>query len=98
MFLYFYTKYKLNDIPDYQTEEKNHIVFDKKKNPFENTSKFYGVSLHKNLNKYRAYIVYNKKQLNLGLFTSDIEAAKAYNEKAKELNDNSNKKYKLNTF
>jgi phage anti-repressor protein len=92
------TKYKLNDIPDYQTKEKNHIVFDKKKNPFENTSKFYGVSLHKNLNKYRAYIVYNKKQLNLGLFTSDIEAAKAYNEKAKELNDNSNKKYKLNTF
>jgi phage anti-repressor protein len=92
------TKYQLNDIPDYQTEEKNHIVFDKKKDPSQNTSKFYGVSLHKNLNKYRAYIVYDKKQINLGLFTSDIEAAKAYNEKAKELNENTNKKYKLNTF
>ena len=36
-------------------------------------------------NKWRARITINGKTMHLGLFASAIEAARAYNEKAKEL-------------
>lgn len=42
-----------------------------------NTSGFRGVSAFKN-GKYRAYITLNYKQIHLGCFNTDLEAAKAY--------------------
>jgi len=49
------------------------------------TSKYKGVSWHKNAGKWQAHIKYYGKSKNLGYFSSEIEAAKAYNRAAKEL-------------
>jgi prophage antirepressor-like protein len=43
-------------------------------------------------------LVYNKKQLHLGFFVNELDAAKAYNNKATELNKESNCKYKINVI
>ena len=52
----------------------------------ENTSsKYFGVSLNKQMNKWLAQIYKDRKHYSLGLFEHDIDAAKAYNEKAIEL-------------
>ena len=50
-----------------------------------NTSGYKGVAWHKARRKWRAYIVLNAKQRHLGLFTSKIRAAKAYDEAARKL-------------
>jgi len=50
-----------------------------------NTSGFKGVDWHKNNKKYRARINVCNKEIHIGFFVSKIEAAKAYDEKAKEL-------------
>lgn len=50
-----------------------------------NIFKYKGVSWHKARKKYRARISFNGKEFHLGLFEDIIEAAKAYDEKAKEL-------------
>lgn len=47
-----------------------------------NTSGFKGVYWCKAANNWMAYITVNKKRINLGLFVSKIEAAKAYNDAA----------------
>ena len=49
------------------------------------SSIFKGVSFVKNTQKWYAKITENYKQINLGHFDSELEAAKAYNAKAKEL-------------
>lgn len=49
------------------------------------SSKFKGVTWYKEGNKWLAHIGINKKQINLGYFVSEIEAAQAYNNKAREL-------------
>lgn len=49
------------------------------------TSKFKGVSYHKQVQKWRATIGYNYKSIYLGLFDSEKEASEAYNIKAYEL-------------
>lgn len=42
----------------------------------------------KSLNKYKAIIIINKKEINLGLFDTPEEATKAYNEaRAKKNNE-----------
>lgn len=46
------------------------------------TSQYKGVRWDK---KWRAQITYNKKQKHLGFFNNEIDAAKAYDKKAKEL-------------
>jgi len=54
--------------------------------PNKNTSsKYKGVSYRKDAKKWRSIINFNKKVIRLGCFTDEIEAAKAYDEKAKEL-------------
>jgi hypothetical protein len=50
-----------------------------------NLSGYKGVSWHKREKKWRAQICYNQKVLFLGSFNNIHEAAKAYNQKAKEL-------------
>jgi hypothetical protein len=48
-------------------------------------SSFKGVSFHKQFRKWRTIITQNKKNLHLGFFRSQVRAAKAYDDKAKEL-------------
>lgn len=48
-------------------------------------SKFKGVSYYRQLNKWSAYIRNNYKLQYLGIYKNEIDAAKAYNEKAIEL-------------
>lgn len=48
-------------------------------------SEYKGVSWRKDRDKWRAYIVVNQKQISLGHFDSEVEAAKAYDKKALEL-------------
>ena len=91
------TQYSLNDIPNYITIATNLIDFYKMKDS-EKHSKYYGVTFSKQSKKYKALLVYNKKQIHLGFFESEIDAAKAYNTKAEELNKEYNRKYKLNMF
>ena len=49
------------------------------------SSIYKGVFFHSIAKKWQAQIRYNKKVKNLGLYLTEEEAAKAYNEKAKEL-------------
>ena len=93
----FDTKFVVNEIENYVTIEKNIYkeIQDNKK--LNKSSKYYGVTLNKKTNKYRALLVNNKKQIHLGFFEQEIDAAKSYNEKAKELNEQSNRLiYKIN--
>jgi len=48
-------------------------------------SKYTGVSLHKLSNKWISNITLNGKQKYLGLFKCELAAAKAYNDKLKEI-------------
>lgn len=48
-------------------------------------SKFKGVNWDKNLKKWKSRCSLNRKQYYLGLFEDEIDAARAYNIKAKEL-------------
>jgi hypothetical protein len=53
---------------------------------YPNKSSIYkGVSWHNRANKWRATIVSYDKQFYLGIFHDEVEAAKAYDNKAKEL-------------
>lgn len=49
------------------------------------TSKYKGVSWNKRNKKWVAQIMINRQSIHLGCFTEEIEAAKAYDKKAKEL-------------
>lgn len=49
------------------------------------TSIYKGVSWNKATSKWRAYIQKDGKLHHLGLFTDEIEAAKAYNKAATEM-------------
>jgi hypothetical protein len=48
------------------------------------SSKFKGVSWHKQCRKWEGYIEVNDKKIHLGLFEDEREAAKAYNAAAKK--------------
>ncbi len=49
------------------------------------SSKYKGVCWCKSSKKFRAAISHNKKRIYLGYFHDEVEAAKAYDEKAREL-------------
>lgn len=49
------------------------------------SSKYKGVSWYKPYKKWESYIDTNGKRQKLGYFDNEIDAAKAYNDKAKEL-------------
>jgi phage anti-repressor protein len=91
------TNYTLNDIENYVTIEKN-IYNELKSSLVENKSSVYvGVAKRKN-GKFNSQIILNKKVIRLGTFENEIDAAKAYNEKAKEFNVKYNKNYNINIF
>lgn len=48
-------------------------------------SNYKGVSWHKRNKKWIANLVFNQKLIHIGYFKKEIEAAKAYDKKAKEL-------------
>lgn len=66
----------------YATTQENSRNTFKQKNC---TSNFKGVYFVKKRNCWNAQIYLNRKQIFLGCFKNEIEAAKAYNKKAKEL-------------
>jgi hypothetical protein len=92
----FNTEYELNDIPDYITIAKNIYQEIQDKKLEKKTSQYHGVTLSKQNGKYRSVLVHNKKQIHIGFFENELDAAKAYNQKAFELNSTTNSKYKLN--
>jgi len=49
------------------------------------SSIYKGVSWHRNEKKWRSRIRYNYEFISLGYFHNEIDAAKAYNQKAREL-------------
>jgi hypothetical protein len=49
------------------------------------TSKYVGVRWDDKIKKWRSAIVLNKKQIHLGTFINELEAAKAYNNKLNEI-------------
>ena len=51
------------------------------------TSKYVGVSWHKPMGKWQAKIKINGKENYLGLFTNELEASNAYQEKLKEVSN-----------
>lgn len=65
------------------TRSQNCINSKKRKN--SKTSKFKGVSISQDSNKWRACIKKDHKNYHLGYFTIELNAARAYNEKAIEL-------------
>ena len=46
------------------------------------SSKYKGVSFHKDLKRYYTRIIHNGKRYSLGTFNTEVEAAKAYDKKA----------------
>jgi phage anti-repressor protein len=90
------TDYVLNEIPNYVTVPKNIVEAINTNKMSKKSSQYHGVTLSKQNNKYKALLVFNKKQLHLGYFTNEMEAAEAYNKKALELNEKYDCDYKIN--
>ena len=82
---HFKTTYKLNKIDNFITTEKNHVN-DLEISKKRKYSRFVGVTIRGDSGKFRAYIKHNNKVINCGTFKEEIDAEKAYNKKAEELN------------
>jgi hypothetical protein len=92
------TNYILNDIPDYNTVPCDIYSSLQLRKSENKSSKYIGVYFNKQANKYKSCVVHNKKQIHIGTFINEIDAAKAYNKKVSELNELFNTKYKLNVL
>ena len=71
-----------------QTTSQNNSANQTKTRTYKNLptmSKYKGVSWNRNYMKWFSQIGHNHKTLYLGIYTSEIEAAKAYDKKALEL-------------
>jgi phage anti-repressor protein len=90
------TNYILNDIPDYNTVPCDIYSSLQLRKSENKSSKYIGVRFNKQASKYKSCVVHNKKQIHIGTFINEIDAAKAYNKKVSELNELFNTKYKLN--
>jgi hypothetical protein len=107
---HFETNYKLNEIPNFVTIEKNHIPLTKtsldgkvhqlEKLKKKKYSRFTGVTIRNDNGKFRTYIKHNGKVIHCGTFKDELDAAKAYNLKAEELNklESTQTKYELNNL
>ncbi len=87
------TSYKLNIIYNFKTEPINHIN-NLEMSKVKKYSRFTGVSIRNDCNKFRAYIKHNGKRIDCGTFVNEIDAAIAYNKKAEELNNLETTKFK----
>lgn len=65
------------------TQSQNSM--NRKKHSGNFTSKYKGVGWHKTVKKWRARIKVNNKMRELGYFDNEIDAAKFYDERAKEI-------------
>lgn len=92
----FKSNYELNEIDNYTTIERNVYKEIQENKITSKSSQYYGVVYSKQKKKYRSLLVHNKKQLHIGFFENELDAAKAYNKKAEELNRLGKYKYKLN--
>lgn len=75
--IYYFGEYALLNFNKSNYPDIKYNPFDEIKKRKQN-SKYKGVSMH-HTNKWRSYIVINKKQIWLGLFETEIDAAKEYN-------------------
>lgn len=64
------------------TQSQNSMNQNSHKN---SSSKYKGISWHKLRSKWESQIKYKGKHIHIGLYKTEVEAAKAYDEKAKEL-------------
>lgn len=92
----FKLNYELNEIKNYTTIERNVYKEIQENKMTSKSSQYYGVVYSKQKKKFRSLLVHNKKQLHIGFFDNELDAAKAYNKKAIELNGIGKYKYKLN--
>jgi hypothetical protein len=92
------TNYPLNDIPNYITIPKDIFQEIQNNKLQKKSSKYHGVTFSNQRNKFKAFLVNNKKQIHLGFFANENDAAKAYNIKAEELNKINSRQYKLNNI
>lgn len=78
----------INDTPLDNRVENLQIVtqrFNANKTQVKYTSKYKGVSWHKNNFKWISNILINKKRIHLGYFNTELEASVAYQNKLKEI-------------
>ena len=82
--IYFFGEFAYTNFPkeDYNKEECSIMV--KKLLTKNYSSKYKGVSYHKKTKKYQASITIKGKHTYIGLYSTQEEAALAYDEKARE--------------